>query len=368
MMTNEDLVRIAKENDAEAFYRLWKLCFEDSDNFCDWLFQNRFFPEYSVCLENNREMRSAMQGVPYTIRVRGKDLEGAMLCGVSTHPDHRKKGYMRKIFTFEMNLLRQKGVLLAVHTPAELESYFAYGHYPVADAAYIQGQSKAQQGEGFLFFEKSRWEELYPLYEINIGEKYSGAVRRTKDEFMRKCEDYASDGGKCIVLQDAKVQGYAFLYLLEDEIICPEAVANEGHYDELIKKIFSLANGRKISVKLSPDADITCEYGEKTLRQKGVAGVCNISAILQKLEITCPYKIEIFDPIVAENNGIFCFDGTKASAQPAIKMEAGHFLGVLMGYVSLEDVRPLVTIYHQVGFDVINHALPKCKCYIIDEY
>jgi len=364
----DKLVRIAKENDMEGYYRLWKICFGDSDSFCDWLFQNRFLPDYSVCLEKDGEILSAMQAVPYTIRVREKDLDGAMLCGVSTHPDHRKKGYMRKIFTMEMNLLRKKGVLLAVHTPAVLESYFSYGHFPVADATYVQGKRKWEKRNDFLFFEKNQWEELYSLYDKNIGQRYSGAVRRTTEEFLRKWDDYASDGGKCIVLRDAKIQGYAFFYLLENQLICPEAVANNGHYEGLLDEIFALANGREVSVKLPPDIEIPPIFGKTISRQKGVAGVSNISAILKKLDISCPYKIECYDSIVSENNGIFSFDGTKGDGKPAIKIEVGHFLGVLMGYVSLNDVSSFVTIYNKEGYDFINQALPKCKCYIVDEY
>ena len=35
-------VRIAKAEDKKAFYDLWKICFGDSDAFCDWFFRNRF--------------------------------------------------------------------------------------------------------------------------------------------------------------------------------------------------------------------------------------------------------------------------------------------------------------------------------------
>ena len=152
-MENNEFVRVAKENDVEGFYRLWKICFGDSDNFCNWLFENRFYPDYSVCLEKNGEILSAMQAVPYKIVVRGKGLPGAMLCGVSTHPDHRKKGFMRKIFTLAMNHLRQKDILLTVHTPAVLESYFSYGHFPVADASYIQGEYSGKIAINLDFFE-----------------------------------------------------------------------------------------------------------------------------------------------------------------------------------------------------------------------
>lgn len=55
-------VRIAKAEDKKAFYDLWKICFGDSDAFCDWFFRNRFAPDYSVVLETEGKL-SAVAGV-----------------------------------------------------------------------------------------------------------------------------------------------------------------------------------------------------------------------------------------------------------------------------------------------------------------
>ena len=38
------LVRRAEEKDRQAFLELWKVCFGDSDAFCDWFFTIVFFP------------------------------------------------------------------------------------------------------------------------------------------------------------------------------------------------------------------------------------------------------------------------------------------------------------------------------------
>ena len=112
------MIRIAEKKDKKDFYRLWKICFGDSDAFCDWFFENRFSPEHSVVLEEEGEIISCMQAFPYTIQIRGVSIPGTMLCGVSTHPDHRRKGLMGKIFSYEMNHLRKMGYHVAVHTPA----------------------------------------------------------------------------------------------------------------------------------------------------------------------------------------------------------------------------------------------------------
>ncbi len=136
----------------------------------------------------------------------------------------------------------------------------------------------------------------------------------------------------------------------------------------MVKQIIGFAKGKKISVKLPPEVKLSHMGIETISMTKGVAGVCNIGALFKGLEIDCPYAVEIFDPIVAGNNGVFRFDGAKTSREAAIKVEAGRFLGVLMGYNALEDIRPFVTILNQDGYDFINGILPKCNCYIIDEY
>ena len=57
-------VRVAKAEDKKAFYDLWKICFGDSDAFCDWFFRNRFAPDYSVVLETQGKIVICMQSFP----------------------------------------------------------------------------------------------------------------------------------------------------------------------------------------------------------------------------------------------------------------------------------------------------------------
>ena len=108
-----------------------------------------------------------------------------MLCGVSTHPDHRKKGYMGEIFSYEMKHLRDIGFIVAPHTPAVLPSYFSFGHYPVADANYLEcdcvpvfeSKIKLDINENYS------WKELHTFYSL-FAEKYSGIIKRNEEDFM----------------------------------------------------------------------------------------------------------------------------------------------------------------------------------------
>lgn len=364
-------IRTAAAGDKADFSLLWKLCFHDSDAFCNWFFQNRFLPEYSVCLEADGNIASCMQAFPYTLRLRGKDIPGAMLCGVSTHPSHRKKGFMGKIFTFEMNLLRQKGCLVAPHTPAVLESYFPFGHFPVADACYLECEEIPEYPPSpsiRLLAAETEWERLFPLYTDFAG-RYSGTILRTKADFLRKCSDYAADGGKCIAyLKDDAIKGYCFFYQTQGSVDCVEAVAEAGYFYTLLEGLYPYAAGRSLSVKLPPEMYYAHPFGRLERRQKGVMGLCSLSGLLRRLDLDIPYGFAVQDSVIAENNGCFNFKGEHCGEPPVFAIEAGRLLQVLVGYRTLDEQRNHIKIYDEAAFQQIDRLLPKCSCYIIDEY
>ena len=363
-------VRIASQDDKKEFYRLWKICFGDSDAFCDWFFSHRYAPDSSVVLETEGEIVSCMQAFPYSIRIRGKEIPGAMLCGVSTHPDHRKKGYMGEIFRYEMNHLREKGCIVAPHTPAVLPSYFSFGHLPVADASYLECDCvpKGKAAVRLHPIKETDWGKLLPLYQ-KFAEKYSGIIDRTEEDFLRKAADYAADGGRCAVyLKDNEIKGYAFYYQTEDLLLCVEAVAEDGYFHILMEGLFAEAEGLQFSAKLPPALYLHVPFAKLTRKQKGVMGLCNAPALLKALELPIPYGFKLNDHVVPENNGVFDFKGEPYAGQPVFAISAGHLLQVLVGYHSLSELRSELQIFDEKKFREIDTLLPKQNCYIIDEY
>lgn len=363
-------VRVAQQSDKKEFYRLWKTCFGDSDAFCDWFFENRFSSEHSVVLETEGEIVSCMQAFPYTLRIRDKEIPAAMLCGVSTHPSQRKKGYMGKIFSYEMNHLREKGAIVAPHTPAVLPSYFSFGHFPVADAKYLECESVPDfvSKVELTSVEEKDWKKLLPLY-TRFSQEYSGIIVRTEEDFLRKAADYAADGGKCAAyIRNNEIKGYVFYYQTEEMLLCVEAVAEYGFYHDLMEGLMAEAIGLKFSAKLPPELYLSFPFAECQRKQKGVMGLCNIFGLLKALQLNIPHSFQVNDHIVSENNGIYQFDGNYSAEKPVFEISAGHMLQVLVGYRSLKELKNNIRIFDEEKFDEIDQLLPKQKCYIIDEY
>lgn len=364
-----ETVRVAKQTDQTAYYDLWQTCFGDSDAFCQWFFENRFQPDHSVCLETDGDFRACMQAFPYTVGIREKAVKSVMLCGVCTHPAHRKKGYMNKIFRYEMNLLRQQGYAVAVHTPAVLESYFSFGHYPVADACYLTTNEIPEvppQNDVFSVSPK-QWELLYDCY-VAFAKKYSGIVWRCEDDFFRKCQDYAADGGLCKAYQQENMFGYVFYYQTATEVTCVEAVGDDVAIQKVLQDILSQAKGLSFSAKLAPKTSVSFDFCKKEVKQKGVMGLVSVELLLQTLGLQSEAAFAVEDDIIEENNGCFTLDGKRSDKAPAFTIKAGRLLQVLVGYTSLEDLQEGIIIQDDAGFAEIAKALPMVDCYIIDEY
>lgn len=362
-------VRVAKQTDTTAYRNLWQTCFGDSDAFCQWFFENRFLPDHCVCLETDVQFAACMQAFPYTVGIREKAVKGVMLCGICTHPTQRKKGYMNKIFRYEMDLLRQKGYAIAVHTPAVLESYFSFGHYPVADACYLTAENipQVQPQKNVMTVTVKQWEMLYDGY-MAFAKKYSGMIWRSKEDFFRKCQDYRADGGICKVYQNENCFGYVFYYQTKTEVTCVEAVGDDGAIQMVLQEILSQAKGLSFSAKLYPKTNIAFDFCKKEVKQKGVMGLVCVETLLQTLGLQSDAAFAVQDTVVVQNNGCFTLDGKRSNKKPAFTIEAGRLLQVLVGYTALQDLQDGIIIHDTAGFAEIAKELSMVDCYIVDEY
>ena len=83
----------------EKVKALWKLCFDDSDQFIDMYFRLRYKSEINVVIESGNEVISALQMLPYPMSFFGKQVATSYISGACTHPDFRNRGVMRQLLS-----------------------------------------------------------------------------------------------------------------------------------------------------------------------------------------------------------------------------------------------------------------------------
>jgi hypothetical protein len=273
------MIRMAKTKDKKAFIDLWRICFEDSPAFVDWFFENRFFPEYSACVEIDGVLVAAMQSMPLPLWVRGMSVPGAIVVAVCTHPDFRGRHLMKNMFAFYMHQMREKKILAITYKPENIPTYFSLGHYPTTRTLHytaapyprepgVSGRIPSSESGYKSSMRVSAVTELserdlracFDLYS-SIAPSYSGMVDRDEGLFLLKSNDYASDGAKAVLCFDKslpgsqpRLVGYCFFYDTEEELYGEEFLAKDiAAASRMIRSLRSLPGGKPVGVKIPPD-------------------------------------------------------------------------------------------------------------------
>lgn len=367
-------IRIVKNEDKNQLKELWKNSFQDSEQFIDWYFQNRFIPSYSVCMEKEGEIISAMHSSPVHTILRGKLFPSAIVAGCATKKGYEKNGYMKKTFSYFMNYMREIGIIVTPHTPARLQTFFTIGHYPVANAVFFDCEKVNEYSKELI--------ESNQMIEIKNNElldklllcyqksafRYSGMISRSLADFHLKASDYRADNGKCIAHSiNGEVKGYCFYFDTPEFVHMEELIVQNQQEENLfIEYGKKLAFGKKLHIKLPCDSVIASD----NLTLHSVMGLTNVQKFLDTLGNHLLYTIQITDSIVDKNQGIYDMSGNKTNKPPQIKMETGRFLQWMSGYTSLKELaqkQQAVLLDKKAAYE-LDKLFPKIPCRIIDEY
>ncbi len=367
-------VRTATMADRAQIRALWTVCFGDSEEFTDWFFTERYFPSLSSCMELDGEIVCALQSYPLHVRIRDRILPASMLAGVSTHPAHRRKGYMTQVFSHYMQSVRSQGIPVAVHTPAHLPTFFSKGHYPATDTQYVTISAASAQSLPHNVVLHSLCDGLAPLHVCyqRAFAGYSGVVSRSLADFYYKFRDYASDGACCYVfLGGDAVRGYCVFFPNENAVHAEEiAACDEEAYGVLLHALRFAASGRSLTAKLPPALAVSCPGAQLQTRPQGVMGVADVSGLLAAVLGDGSLRFSVQDATVPQNNGVWNGAGAPVSLPPHCTLAAGRLGQLLCGYASVEELQAngYIDVHDAGAIRALAARLPKRPCYIVDEY
>ena len=373
------MYRMATPAEREALRSLWQLSFDDPPAFVDWFFANRFLPEYCPVYVEGGHILACLHGLPVHLRLREQILPGVIIAGVSTHPEHRRRGLMHGVLRFFLERLRQEGVPLVSYRPVQLSIYASAGHFPVSDSLYLTLPPSAPRPAFDPCRQYDLVEEASALYRCyaRFSRNYSTIVDRSYSDFLLKCQDYRSCGGQCIVtLEDSgQVAGYCIYYAGEAQpgggILGEECAAlSPAAYSRLWAGLARRCPpGRTLTLRLPPDAGLRPLGAKAVQLPRSVWGVADVSALLRALHLEGPGAIQVEDPLLPGNRGIFTLSGKPSSGPPLLRIPAGRLAQWAAGYRTMADIlaageAEAMDEAFAAGLD----RLGTCPCYIVDEY
>lgn len=366
----------ALPQDKKELSELWFTCFGDDEAFRGWFFANRFWPEYCLAARQQGQIIGAVYGLPTRLWVRQTVVPAVIIGGVSTHPDHRGKGVMRRLFTDFMGEMHRRRVPLTFLHPVREDLYFSLEHYTCSNRGFLTLHADTPRPalpKGVIPLEfGQRLEELQTCYQQYIV-PYSGPVWRDAAAQRFKAGDYQAGGAKLIAAIDEQnnIEGYCYYFKDEKSVMGEECVAlSRDAYLRLAQALAHTAEGLELTVKLPTDHLPQLEGGIAEVKPWGCMGIAHLPALLQTLGGGKGFALQITDPVVPGNSGIFDLEGSLTEKAPQVSLTAGHLAQWLCGYRSLAQ---LAAEGHAVLHDAaaaaqLDELLPPQNCLCSEEY
>lgn len=301
----------------EDVRRIWKLCFSDSPEFVDFYFQRRYRETQNQARYDEEGIVCALQRIPYEMTFAGIPLPIAYVSGACTHPEKRRRGWMRTLLQDTHRQMFRDDRLLSTLIPATTELWKYYencGYVPL----FFQ-QKQLLLNENFVVDDS---DDRIPAYHCQESCDVSPRMLQfLKQESLKRPyaiqhdpEDWdavitdlwMSDGVLLLVhadpvSDDEEIQGVAFVYRNSGNVEIRDYFAKNATVKHLLfQKAFQIAGPRPlylVSPAFSQDDP------------KGMGRVINVPAFLEtyarihpnvKLAIQIPNDADI-----PENEGYY---------------------------------------------------------------
>lgn len=293
----------------DAVLKLWRECFDDSDQYVDMFFSEVYRDDDALLLEQDNRPISSMLLQRYAMNFHGVTVSVSYVCGAATTRKSRDQGCMSTLMREALRCSYDRGDMLCTLIPANDWLYHYYGHFCFSPVFYVDI-------ERYTSAHTFRHEGVYTLYEaLDTPEAYSFfremmerrkcTVQHTEEQYHQILMDNSADAGIVTAIADCAGHPVAMAF----------AVPVDG--EAVVKDVLSIDEDARSAVleevhKEFADMPVTV-YGyyksaDGELRQRGMARIVNASQCLSIIGQAYPkmkLALRLTDPVITENNGIF---------------------------------------------------------------
>lgn len=198
--------RLIKHEEYAEAKRLWAICFpEDGDAFIDYYYAKRTDPSHIYGAFGGSKMLCMMHIIPQLLKLNCETKPVALIAGIGTLPEFRRKGVCRELFSHIFSELYKKGYTALLLQPFNVDFYRQFGFEPFVRHQRVSFSSKAVAPISSPCPLSPG--ELFSLYSSHVVEKFPIAVRRTPEYCSKLIEEF-STFGYALRCGDAYALGY----------------------------------------------------------------------------------------------------------------------------------------------------------------
>lgn len=291
--------------------RLWKICFDDTDEFVERYFQQKCSEETSLVRYENAEAVAALQLIPYNLTYGTTIWSIGYISGACTHPSHRGKGAMKSLLAESFHHLYNKGAVFATLIPGEewlFNYYQTMGFQTVFKKMgdYIISSPPAQ-GDIVLHQINAYSSDLYQYIDRKLSEQ-DCAVLHTKSDYQAIFEDLSLAGGAVYVALDQKAQlrGVAVALIEQEKIRLIECLTDSIAVERLLgAKLKEVHPTRRLDGNM-------LSHEQMPTKPFGMARIIRVKEVLDVYARLFPHttkRFKLIDQVITQNSGYYEISG-----------------------------------------------------------
>ncbi len=293
----------------EEVKNLWKLCFDDSDEFINLYFERRYKDEINIAIRRDGKVVSALQMIPYPMTLGKLEMETTYVSGACTHPDYRRQGLMRQLLADAHRQMFEKGECLSVLISAEknlldycsslgYESSFYYAKqtFSVNDLYPSLLFSVADETDNSMCIPE------HHRYLVSRMKEYPCCVQYRRNDFKMIMNDLKLRKGKLLVARrGGLVHGVAFCFKENNGLVVKELFAdNPVVKDSLLAKAMRMFQVEDAECCGPSTTDSLCLGMARVVCAEKI-----MALVARKYPSRQMYICVKDDKIIPENNGCY---------------------------------------------------------------
>jgi len=285
---------------------LWKLCFNDSDEFTDLHFSMRYKDEINMAIREDGKIISALQMIPYPMTFCGEVISTSYISGACTHPDYRAHGAMRQLLKETHRRMYEEGVLLSSLIPAE---EWLFGYYGKSGYAPAFGYAVEQEADGLHPSSSDYRIEICTLPDATHYQYFDSRMRQrescilhTQEDFEVIIADLKLGGGRLLVAyQNDRIMGMVFTVRGGETLYIKELLAdNDTVKGSLLHEAFSIYKVRAMEYIVPSSSNALFLGMARLIHVEKV-----LSLFARKYPMSALYIHLEDDDVIPENNGYY---------------------------------------------------------------
>lgn len=312
-------IRYAKEEEIESIKEIWSYCFNDTESFMKYYFNDKYKSENTVVALDEGKIISSLQLNQYKLLLNSKVYNTSYVVGVSTLPEGRGVGYMNKVMKFTLNELYKKGQLVSILMPIDYRLYrrFGYEHcYDQIEYTINTDDLKNFKSSGKMI--KSDLSQIDDLIRIDrtFLNEVNGNVLKDEHYYENLFKEIQSEDGFLYIHEGNEKDGYIVYFLHEGKMFVRELFyKNIDALKSMLKFIYNHNTQCKIVTISTPTIDkirfILDNPKDSDIKIKPfmMGRIINVKKFIEDIDIekdiNSSFNLLIEDKFIDENNGLF---------------------------------------------------------------